>query len=106
MFQLRCHDIVLPQRSGQSAMLFLRDTKTAQRSWQSSKQVLFSERTGIACLRLLYKRRGPDDNLVVCSPAAFRTLWKEVALHLDLEAFNCLPYSGRGNLGIRLRRAF
>ena len=95
MFQLRCHDIVLPQRSGQSAMLFLRDTKTAQRSWQSSKQVLFSERTGIACLRLLYKRRGPDDNLVVCSPAAFRTLWKEVALHLDLEAFNCLPYSGR-----------
>ena len=53
MFQLRRRDVVLPQHSGQSAMVFLHDTKTAQRNFQPSEKVLISEQAGISCLRLL-----------------------------------------------------
>ena len=57
---------------------------------------LISEKSGIGCLRALCHRRRPDEKLVDFPPAAFRSLWKEVVVHLGLESFNYLPYSLRG----------
>ena len=95
MFQLKRQDVVLPRKEGQSAILFLRDTKTSQRNFLRSEKVLIPEKSGIACLRALCQRRKPEEKLVDFSPAAFRSLWKEVVHHLGLESFNYGPYSLR-----------
>ena len=95
MFQLKRQDVVLPRKEGQSAILFLRDTKTSQRNFLRSEKVLIPEKSGIACLRALCQRRKPEEKLVDFSPAAFRSLWKEVVPHLGLESFNYVPYSLR-----------
>ena len=74
MFQLHSKDVILPRKDGQSAILFLHDTKTSQRNFLTSEKVLITEKSGIACLRALCQRRRPDKNLVDFSPAAFRSL--------------------------------
>ena len=77
------------------AILFLHDTKTARRNFLTNEKVLITEKSGLACLRTLCHKRRPDEKLVDFSPAAFRSLWKEVVVHLGLESFNYLPYSLR-----------
>ena len=95
MFQLVRKDVILPKHKGQSAIIFLHDTKTAKRNILTSEKVLISEQSGIDCLRALCQRRKSDEKLVDFSPAAFRALWKAVVIHLGLESFNYLPYSLR-----------
>ena len=95
MIQLVRKDVILPKHKGQSAIIFLHDTKTAKRNILTSEKVLISEQSGIDCLRALCQRRKSDEKLVDFSPAAFRALWKAVVIHLGLESFNYLPYSLR-----------
>ena len=95
MFQLRRQDVVLPRYGHQSAILFLHDTKTAQRNLLTQEKVLITEEMGIYSLRCLCKGKAPGDLLVETTAPRFRTLWKEVVQALKLEGLNYLPYSLR-----------
>ena len=95
MFNLKRGHIVLPRYPGQSAVLFLHDTKTAQRNFVSQEKVLISEEMGIKSLRDLCGQKSSDRFLTNLQPAKFRALWKDVVQFLKLEQFNYLPYSLR-----------
>lgn len=95
MFQLRRQDVVLPRYSHQAAVLFLHDTKTAQRNLLLQEKVLISEEMGIKSLKFLCRGKKPADQLVVETAPQFRSVWKEVVHHLKLERLNYLPYSLR-----------
>eukprot|EP00435_Cladocopium_sp_Y103_P061594 s1327_g23.t1 len=95
MFQLRREHVVLPRQKGQSAILFLHDTKTAQRNLLQQEKVLISEEMGIRSLQALCKGKSTGDALTEVSPARFRKVWKEVVNHLKLGQFNYMPYSLR-----------
>eukprot|EP00438_Fugacium_kawagutii_P027178 Skav234837 [mRNA] locus=scaffold1428:134374:134982:- [translate_table: standard] len=95
MFLLRKRDVVLPSKRGQPAVLFLQDTKTAQRNHLLWEKVVIQEQVGIDCLEQLCQRRRQDDFLVDESATKLRELWKQVVQHLRLEQFHFLPYSIR-----------
>eukprot|EP00435_Cladocopium_sp_Y103_P069331 s1270_g33.t1 len=95
MFQLRREPVVLPRQKGQSAILFLHDTKTAQRNLLQQEKILISEEMGIRSLQALCKGKATGELLTEVSPARFRKLWKEVVSHLKLGQFNYMPYSLR-----------
>ena len=95
MFLLRRCDVVLPKHPGQPAVLFLQDTKTAQRNHLLWEKVLIHETIGLTALRQLCQNRRGEEFLVDESAPFFRSLWKQVVCHLKLESLNFLPYSLR-----------
>jgi hypothetical protein len=95
MFHLRRQDVVLPRHPHQAAVLFLHDTKTTQRNLLLQEKVLISEEMGIKSLRRLCLGKKPTDQLVDETAPQFRSIWKEVVIHLKLEGLNYMPYSLR-----------
>ena len=95
MFQLRRQDVVLPRYAHQPAILFLHDTKTAQRNMLLQEKVIISEEMGIKSLQYLCKGKRASEALVEETAPQFRSVWKEVVKHLKLEKLNYLPYSLR-----------
>lgn len=95
LFLLRRRHVVLPKQPGQAAVLFLEDTKTAQRNMLQWEKVLISEQVGIKALTELCRAREATAQLADTSPQKFRDLWKQVVAHLGLSEFNYIPYSLR-----------
>ena len=95
MFQLTRSNVVLPRKGGQSAILFLFNTKTTKRNLLEAEKVMINEQVGIDSLRFLCKNKRREDFLVETSPPKFRSLWKSVVEDLGLGQFHYLPYSLR-----------
>eukprot|EP00438_Fugacium_kawagutii_P006301 Skav233309 [mRNA] locus=scaffold4193:93959:94747:+ [translate_table: standard] len=95
MFHIRRKHVVLPVKQGQGAVIFLDDTKTAQRNHLMWEKIFIEEQVGIQALRALCHGLSPADHLVAESVQKFRQLWKLVVAHLGLTSFHYLPYSLR-----------
>jgi len=95
MFRIRREHVVLPTTSGESAIIFLQDTKTTQRKQISWEKVLIREKQALACLQsLCTNRRGPDF-LLDLSIYRFRKLWADSVKQLQLNDHKIQPYSIR-----------
>eukprot|EP00438_Fugacium_kawagutii_P020958 Skav211849 [mRNA] locus=scaffold305:925833:932175:+ [translate_table: standard] len=95
MFHIRRKHVVLPRQAGQSAVIFLEDTKTSQRNQRMWEKVVLEEQVAINALTRLTENKQPNDLLVKESVQKFRELWKSVVSHLGLTEFHYLPYSLR-----------
>eukprot|EP00438_Fugacium_kawagutii_P035840 Skav200292 [mRNA] locus=scaffold2127:400532:404444:+ [translate_table: standard] len=95
LFLLKRRHVVLPRSRGQSAVLFLEDTKTAQRNMHQWEKVLIPETVGINALKKLCAQVPHDGYLAEVSPQRFRDLWKQVVAFLGLAEMNYIPYSLR-----------
>ena len=95
LFRLKREHVVLPQRQGQNAVLFLEDTKTGQRRFEQWEKVSLHEPGAISALRRLCHGRRNDELLLQTSQVKFRELWKAIVQGSDLQSFHFIPYSLR-----------
>ena len=95
MFKLIKRHVVSVPDEGRPSVLFLEDTKTAQRNHLLWEKVLIHDKVAKLCLHELCRGLGPDDPLCDVHPAKFRALWKQMMIHLKMENQGYTPYSLR-----------
>ena len=94
IFRIRRENVVFGA-GNQPAVIFLQDTKTAQRKQILWEKVLVKEPLAVDCLRALCLSCSSPQLLVQDSIFQFRRLWKQAVVELQLSQWKILPYSIR-----------
>ena len=94
IFRIRRENVVLGHH-GHPAVIFLQDTKTAQRKQILWEKVLVKEPLALLCLEALCEDWPKPQLLIQESIFQFRKIWKDSIEALQLTQWKILPYSIR-----------